>query len=77
MKILIKFDRTLIFQGFEMILESDFNDFIKFKNDKNVDFSMFYRSHYRTQNGNRRVDRRDMPFPAIEHLFKNVNYAPL
>ena len=27
-------------------------------------------------NGNQRVDRRDMPFPAIEHLFKNVNYAP-
>ena len=26
--------------------------------------------------GNQRVDRRDMPFPAIEHLFQNVNYAP-
>ena len=59
----------LYFQGFDGILEGYFDDFIEFKSDKNVDFSMFCRTHYRTQNGNRRVDRRDMPFPAIEHLF--------
>ena len=49
LKILIKFDRILIFQGFERIFESDFNDFIEFKSDKNVDFSRFYRTRYRTR----------------------------
>ena len=28
------------------------------------------------ENSNQRVDGRDMPFPAIEHLFQNVNHAP-
>lgn len=46
---LVEFDWSLIFQGVEMIFESDFNDFIEFKSDKNVDFSMFCRTHYRTR----------------------------
>ena len=28
------------------------------------------------ENSNQRVDGRDMPFPAIEHSFQNVNHAP-
>ena len=34
-----------------------------------LDFSMFCRTHYRTQNEGRGVETTDMPFPAIEHLF--------
>ena len=34
-----------------------------------LDFSMFCRSGYRTQNGGRGVGGRDMPFSAIEYLF--------
>ena len=65
----VKFDRMLIFQGFERILEGYFDDFINVKSGKNVDFSMFCRTHYRTQNGGRGMDGTDMPFLAIEHLF--------
>ena len=39
------------------------------KSGEMLDFSMFCRTHYRTQNGGRGEDGRDMPFPAIEHLF--------
>ena len=34
-----------------------------------LDFSGFYRTQYRTQNGDLGVKTTDMPFPAIEHLF--------
>ena len=54
----------------------NFAIFSEVKSAKNVDFTNFARTRYRTQNGGRGVDGRDMPFPAIEHLFKNVNYAP-
>ena len=37
------------FQGFERILEGYFDDFINVKSGKNVDFSMFCRTHYRTR----------------------------
>ena len=47
------------------------------KSGEMLDFSMFCRSGYRTQNGEKRVETSDMPFQAIEHLFKNVNYAPI
>ena len=33
-----------------------------------LDFSGFYRSGYRTQNGEKRVKTSDMLFPAIKHL---------
>ena len=36
---------------------------------KNIDFSRFCRTRYRTQNGGRGVDGTDVPFLAIEHLF--------
>ena len=49
MVFLVEFERSFIFKGFERIFESDFNDFIEFKSDKNVDFSMFCRTHYRTR----------------------------
>ena len=39
------------------------------KNGEMLDFSGFYRSGYRTQNGGLGVETTDMPFPAIEHLF--------
>ena len=55
----VKFDRMLIFQGFEGILESYFDDFINVKSGKNVDFSMFCRTHYRTRKwGFRRENNR-------------------
>ena len=38
LKILIKFDRILIFQGFERILSGDFSIFSEVKNKKNVRF---------------------------------------
>ena len=69
LKILIKFDRILIFQGFERILEGYFDDFVNVKSGRNVDFSMFCRTHYRTQNGGQRVGTSDMPFLATGNLF--------
>ena len=44
----VKFDRILIFQGFERIFGGYFDDFINVKSGKNVDFSMFCRSEYRS-----------------------------
>ena len=41
--------KTLIFQGFERILEGDNDDFINLKSGKNVDFLRFFRTHYRTR----------------------------
>ena len=58
--------KCLIFQGFtEVGIEVVF----EVKCLGNVDFKGFYRSVCRTQNGNQRVNGRDMPFPAIEYLF--------
>ena len=39
------------------------------KSGKMLDFSGFYRSGYRTQNGDLGVETSDMPFLTIEHLF--------
>ena len=39
------------------------------ENGENVDFSRFWRSGYRTQNGGRGMRTSDMPLSAIEHLF--------
>ena len=36
---------------------------------ENIDFSMFCRTRYRTQNWGLGVGTTDAPFPAIEHLF--------
>ena len=54
---------------------------------KNIDFPRFCRTRYRSGclDGNARkclfykefVDGTDVPGFAIEHLFKNVNYAPI
>ena len=49
MMFLVEFDLSLIFQGFESILEGYFDDFINVKSGKSVDFLMFCRTHYRTQ----------------------------
>ena len=65
----VEFDESLYFQGFDGILEGYFDDLLNSKSDKNVDFSRFYRTRYRTQNGGRGVGTSDMPFPVIEHLF--------
>ena len=56
------------FQWFEGVLEGYFDNFINVKSGKNVDFSMFCRTHYRTQNGGLGVETTDIPFPVIEHL---------
>ena len=49
MMFLVEFDLSLIFQGFESILEGYFDDFINVKSGKSVDFLMFCRTHYRTR----------------------------
>ena len=67
----------LYFQGFDGILGWIVVIFDDVKSGEMLDFTGFCRSVYRTQNGGRGVGTTDMPFPAIEHLFKNVNYAPL
>lgn len=43
---------------------------------KNIDFSRFCRTRYRTQNGGRGVDGRDMPVYLANKCSKNVNHAP-
>ena len=48
MKILIKFDRNLIFQGFERILKVFLMIFGVVKSDEMLNFSMFCRSVYRS-----------------------------
>ena len=76
MKILIKFDRILIFQGFERILEGYFDDLLNSKVIKMLIFQCFIEVITELGKGNQRVDRRDMPVFAAEHLFQNVNHAP-
>ena len=49
LKILIKFDRILIFQGFERILEGYFDDFSVMRMGKNSVKWTFCRTHYRTR----------------------------
>ena len=68
--------KVFIFKGLRGFYGGILVIFSDIENGENVDFKGFYRSVCRTQNGNQRVDGRDMPFPAIEQLFKNVNHAP-
>ena len=49
LKILIKFDRILVFQGFERILEGYFDDFSVMRMGKNDVKWAFCRTHYRTR----------------------------
>ena len=49
LKILIKFDRIIIFQGFERILEGYFDDFSVMRMGKNGVKWAFCRTHYRTR----------------------------
>ena len=65
----VEFDRMLYFQGFEWISGGIVVIFDGVKSGEMLDFSGFYRSGYRSQNGEKRVETSDMPFPAIEHLF--------
>ena len=69
MKILSEFEERLILLGFEGILKVFLMIFSDAEIAKNIDFSRFCRTRYRTQNGGRGVGTSDMPFPAIEHLF--------
>ena len=69
MKILSEFEERLILLGFEGILKVFLMIFSDAEIAKNIDFSRFCRSEYRTQNGGLGVETSDMPFPAIEHLF--------
>ena len=66
-----------IFKGFNGFYGGILMIFDGMKSGEMLDFPMFYRSHYRTQNGNRRVDRRDMPVCLANKRSKNVNHAPL
>ena len=59
----------LYFQGFDGILGGIVVIFDGVKSGEMLDFSMFCRSRYRTQNGGRGVGTSDMPSLAIEHLF--------
>ena len=69
LKILIKFDRILIFQGFERILEGYFDDFINVKVVRMLIFQCFVELITELENGGLDVKTTDMPFLAIEHLF--------
>ena len=69
MRFLGEFERRLIFQGFEGIFGGIVVIFDGVKSGEMLDFSGFCRSGYRTQNGEKRVETSDMPFPVIEHLF--------
>ena len=60
----VKFDRMLIFQGFEGIFGGIVVIFDGVKNGEMLDFSGLCRSRYRTQNGGRGVGTSDVPFPA-------------
>ena len=77
LKILIKFDRILIFQGFERILEGDIDDFINVKSGKNVDFSMFCRTHYRTQKWGFRRGNNRYALPGFRLLVLKCKLSPL
>ena len=65
----VEFDRSFIFQGFEGIFGGIVVIFDGVKSGEMLDFSMFCRTHYRTQNWGLGVETSDMPFLAIEHLF--------
>ena len=65
----MEFEESLILLGFEGIFGCYKVIFDDVGMAKNIDFSRFCRTRYRTQNGGRGVDGTDMPFPAIEHLF--------
>ena len=69
MRFLGEFEEMLYFQGVDGIFGVIVVIFGDVKSGEMLDFSMFCRSGYRTQNGEKRVETSDMPFPAIEHLF--------
>ena len=60
---------ALFYKGWEAFWRYFWWFFTMLKWQKNIDFSRFCRSGYRTQNGGRGMRTSDMPFPAIEHLF--------
>ena len=65
----VKFDRMLIFQGFEGIFGGIVVIFDGVKNGEMLDFSGLCRSGYRTQNGGQGMKTSDMPFLASGCLF--------
>ena len=60
----VEFERSFIFQGVDGILGWIVVIFDDVKSGEMLDFSMFCRSGYRTQNGGRGVGTSDMPFLA-------------
>ena len=69
MRFLGEFEEMLYFQGVDGIFGVIVVIFGDVKSGEMLDFSMFCRSGYRTQNGEKRVETSDMPFSPIEHLF--------
>ena len=59
----------LYFQGVEGIFGGIMVIFDGVKSGEMLDFSMFCRSGYRTQNGEKRVGTTDVPFMATGCLF--------
>lgn len=59
-----KFEERLILLGFEGIFEWYEVIFCDIEIAKNIDFSRFCRTRYRTQNGGQGMKRSDMPFLA-------------
>ena len=64
MRFLGEFEEMLYFQGVDWIFGVIVVIFGDVKSGEMLDFSMFCRSGYRTQNGEKRVETSDMPFPA-------------
>lgn len=60
----VEFDRMLIFQGFDGILEGYFNDLSVMIMGKNGVKWAFCRTHYRTRKWGLDVKTSDMPFSA-------------
>ena len=73
----VEFDRILIFQGVERILEGDIDGLSVMRIGKNGVKWTFCRTHYRTQNGGRGVGTSDMPFLTSGCYSQNVNHPPI
>ena len=77
LKILIKFDRILIFQGFERILEGYFDDFSVMRMGKNSVKWTFCRTHYRTRKWGFRRENIRYAVPGFRLLALKCKLRPL
>ena len=77
MKILIKFDRIIVFKALRGFWKVILMILLMLKVVRMLIFQCFVELITELENSNQRVDGRDMPFPASGDLLQNVNYAPI